>query len=68
MGDKASMETLVKNKVSSLRDWLTMLMEKGPDYFPEPSKSWLIINESNANEANQLFGEFGLKIATSGRF
>ena len=57
-------------KLSSLRDWLTMLMEKGPDfgYFPKPSKSWLIVNESNTNQANQLFGKFGLKIATSGRY
>ena len=56
-------------KLSSLRDWLTMLMEKGPDfgYFPKPSKKWLIMNASNTNQANQLFGEFGLQIATGGR-
>ena len=53
----------------SLQDWLIMLMEKGPGFgcFPEPSKSWLIINESNTNQAINS-GEFGLKIATSGRF
>ena len=62
-------DSSVSGELSSLQEWLTMLMERGPDfgYFPEPSKSYLIVNESNRDLANLLFGDFGLKIATSGR-
>ena len=63
-------DSSVSGELSSLQEWLTMLMERGPDfgYFPEPSKSYLIVNESNKDLANLLFADFGLKIVTSGRF
>ena len=63
-------DSSVSGKLPLLWECLKMLMERGTDfgYFPEPSISCLNVNELNVDMANQLFGETGLKIVTSGRF
>ena len=56
-------------KLPLLREWFDMLVTKGPDfgYFPEPSKSILVVAECDIPEAERLFSDIGIQICTSSR-
>ena len=51
-------------KLTLLRDWFGNLLAKGPTfgYFPEPSKSVLVVAECDIHKANRLFDDLGIKI------
>ena len=44
--------------LNDIHEWFSQLYSKGPavDYHPEPSKSYLLVNDSHRFEAERLFG------------
>jgi len=44
-----------------LRDWFNQLCSHGPafGYYPEPTKSFVVVNEQWMSEAAAVFGDFG---------
>ena len=57
-------------KLIAIRDWLIEVIFHGPKsgYFPEPSKSFLIVKEGKEDQAKELFEEFGVEIVQSKKF
>ena len=57
-------------KVDNLRLWLIRLMKWGPHfgYYPERSKSILVITQEYKEEAENVFSSYGLKITTVNRY
>ena len=47
--------------LENLVEWLSSLTEKGPKYgyYPEPSKSYLVVHPNFVEKAHQLFDRFG---------
>ena len=56
-------------KIKSLKRWWLNLMEYGPKmgYYPEPTKSWLIVKVEHLEEAKRIFNDTGLNITVDGR-
>ena len=56
-------------KIESLKRWWLNLMEYGPKigYYPEPTKSWLIVKVEHLEEAKKIFNDTGLNITVDGR-
>ena len=54
--------------LTNLQTWWSKLTEAGPSYgyYPNPSKSWLIVKEEHANQAHSLFSSLGVNITTKG--
>ena len=54
----------------SLRAWYEELSHRGPDYgyHPEPSKTVLVVDPSDVQQASALFSDLGIKIVSGGRF
>ena len=54
--------------IQSLKQWWDHLLEIGPSYgyFPQPSKSWLIVKETKLAEATEVFGGTMIQISTEG--
>ena len=52
-----------------LRKWWARIEESGPlfGYFPNASKSWLIVKEDKLEEAMELFAGTNIKITSDGR-
>ena len=50
--------------------WLKILIEKGPavGYFPEPSKSFLVVDKQYAEEAHHIFDKYSITIVEGKRF
>ena len=57
-------------KLKQLETWLKNLIEEGPafGYFPEPSKSFLVVDKQNAEEAHQIFDKYSITIVEGKRF
>ena len=55
--------------VMPLRNWWEMLCRLGPKfgYFPEGSKSWLIVKEKEVQKAQSVFKDTNIKITTEGQ-
>ena len=53
-----------------LRDWFNLLCSRGPafGYYPEPTKSFIVVSERWRNEANAVFGDLGIQVVTGHRF
>ena len=47
---------------------LLHLRRPGFDYYPEPIKSFIVVNERWRHEANAVFGDLGIQVATGHRF
>ena len=54
----------------NLKDWFSLLSERGPEfgYFPEPSKTVLVVDTSYETEATSMFGSLGIKVVLGQRF
>ncbi len=54
----------------NIRLYFKKLQEYGPPrgYFPEPSKSILIVQEHNKEKAEAYFNDFGFEVVTGGRY
>lgn len=57
-------------KLAQVRRWFDVLMREGPKwgYFPEPSKSVLVVKPNQETEAKTLFSDLKVSIVTSHRF
>jgi hypothetical protein len=56
--------------LSRLREWLQLLIQRGPSfgYFPEPQKSYLVVSAENRSAAEAAFDGLGVKIVDGQRF
>ena len=52
-----------------IREWWDRIEEEGPKcgYYPNPSKSWLIVKESLLQQAKEVFEGPGVKVSASRR-
>ena len=57
-------------KLNKLEIWLKNLIEEGPAfvYFPDPSKSFLVVDEQYAEEAHHIFDKNSITIVEGKRF
>ena len=55
-------DTSSSGNLEEIRIWFLKLLELGPafGYFPEPSKSVIIVNESDVPAAQKLFEDIGI--------
>ena len=55
-------------KLLSLRQWWTQITNIGPHfgYFPQPTKSWLIVKENHYEEAKAVFEGTNIQISKTG--
>ena len=56
--------------LNDIHEWFSQLCSKGPafGYYPEPSKSYLLVNDRHRIEAERLFGALGVQIVAGHRF
>ena len=56
-------------KLTSLKKWLEIL-QKGPafGYFPEPTKSYLIVDEGYISQAKTFFEPLGVNVVSGHRY
>lgn len=57
-------------KLKDLRDEFDKLCELGPDYgyYPEPSKSFLVVDPSDLQSDQGMFGYYGVQFVPGHRF
>ena len=55
--------------LARLKTWWDRISEIGPDYgyYPNPTKTWLIVKDSNLEEATTLFQGTGVSITAEGK-
>ena len=53
-----------------VRRWFDQLLSEGPayGYFPEPSKTVVVVQASILQKARDLFHDLGVKVVTGSRF
>ena len=56
-------------KLLEVRQWWDNVRHYGPmlGYYPNPSKSWLVVKYEEYNSATEIFQDTGVNITTSGR-
>jgi len=56
--------------LSELHNWFNLLCSCGPSfsYYPEPTKSFVVVNEQWTGEAAAIFGDLGVQVVTRHRF
>jgi len=56
--------------LSDLHEWLSLLCSRGPTcgYFPEPTKSFVVVSERFKGEAEAVFGGLGVHVVTGHKF
>ena len=56
-------------KISNLRTWRDQITNKGPDYgyFPNATKTWLVVKEEKLEEAQNTFQGTNVAITSEGR-
>ena len=62
-------DVTASGSLEALRRWWDTLMQIGPnyDYYPQPTKSWLIVKENELEEAARVFGGTNIQITTGGK-
>ena len=55
--------------LEALRRWWDILMQIGPNYgyYPQPTKSWLIVKENKLEDVVWVFGGTNIQITTKGK-
>ena len=63
-------DAAVLGEMLKVKSWLDRLVTDGPKfgYFPEPSKSYLIVHKDFIDQAQLLFGDTGVHIVEGRRF
>ena len=58
----------VGGSLSALREWWDDLFSSGPmfGYYPNASKSWLVLKDESAALAPSIFGDTGINLTTEG--
>jgi hypothetical protein len=56
--------------LTQIKHWFEDLMLKGPayGYYPEPEKSYLVVDPSNVDKAREIFGNLGVRVVNGQRF
>jgi len=56
--------------LSALLEWFTLLCSKGPSfcYVPQPSKCFLVVTDSQLDEAKHIFNGVGAQVVTGHRY
>ena len=56
-------------ELSDLKAWWDQLIQLGPDYgyYPNASKSWLVVKEDHLTAAEAIFSDSGISITNEGR-
>ena len=56
-------------ELTDIKDWSSKLQKYGPiyEYFPNPSKTWLIVKVKSLDKARDLFGNAEINITTEGK-
>ena len=56
--------------LSQVKRWFDLLLSEGPKYgyYPEPSKSVLVVREEFFDRAQTMFGDMGVKVTCGSRF
>ena len=62
-------DVTASGNLEALRRWWEALMQIGPNYgyYPQPTKSWLIVKENKLEEAVWVFGGTNIQIYTEGK-
>ena len=57
-------------RTRKLVEWLSSLTENGPKYgyYPEPSKSYLVVHPNFVEKAHKLFDRFGIRVVEGRRY
>ena len=57
-------------QLEDVKEWFSGLIEKGPafGYFPQPSKSVLVVHPSFVDTAESVFGDMGIRVVTGCRY
>ena len=57
-------------RLSNIKEWFELLSERGPryGYYPEPSKSVLVVDQRYKDEAASVFEGTGVSVVTGHRF
>ena len=55
--------------IKQLHTWWNRLAEHGPlfGYFPNPTKTWVVVKQEHEQEASRVFADSGINITTKGR-
>ena len=56
--------------LAELHNWFNLLCSHGPSYgyHPQPTKSFVVINDRWKNEAAAIFGDLGIQVVIGHRF
>lgn len=57
-------------ELKNLKEWLDLVIREGPKYgyYPEPSKSYLVVDKKYVAQAHEIFDEYKIKIVEGKRF
>jgi len=60
----------VSGSLLDLCDWFSLLCSRGPafGYFPQPTKSFVVVSERFRGEAEAIFSGLDVQVVTSHRF
>lgn len=55
--------------IKALRKWFSLVEKRGPlfGYFPQPSKTFLVVDEQFVSDAKSIFCETGINVVCSRR-
>jgi len=63
-------DTSASGTLPELRNWFNLLCSCGPSfsYYPEPTKSFAVVNEQWTGEAAAIFSDLGVQVETGHRY
>ncbi len=62
-------DSSVCGKISQIKKWFSILLDKGPlyGYYPEPTKCFVIVDQSQVDHVKESLSGFGVQVVTSHR-
>ncbi len=60
-------DSSVCGKISQIKKWFSILLDKGPlyGYYPEPTKCFVIVDQSQVDHVRESLSGFGVQVVTS---